>query len=197
VDLEEIDLEALPDWVRPYRRAYPSKPPRGADPSTSSAVHYLKKTIEEVVKIESPVHQTVVEARIREAWGIGRIGPQIRQQISAATEIAGVSQEGAFLFVGDLRQELPTRQHDGETRREIHQIHDRELQDTVWRVVRDATSAKADEAFFSRCARYLGIQGVGTNVRAALERAILDLINEGFLDQGVDGDLRLMSLETD
>jgi len=43
----------------------------------------------------------------------------------------------------------------------------------------------------------LGIQGVGTNVRAALERAILDLINEGFLDQGVDGDLRLMSLETD
>lgn len=197
VELEEIDLEALPDWVRPYRRAYPSKPPRGADPSTSSTVHYLKKTIEEVVKVESPVHQTVVEARIRETWGIGRIGPQIRQQISAATDIAGVSQGESFLFVGDLSQELPTRQHDAETRREIHQIHDRELQDTVWRVVRDATSARADDAFLSRCARYLGIQRVGTDVRAALERAILDLINQGFLDQGLDGDLRLMTPEAD
>lgn len=193
VTVEEVDLESTPDWVVPYEIASPKKPPRGVDASTSAAIPYLKGTIEEIIRVESPIHRTVLDSRIRRAWGIGRIGPQIRRQVDAALEMAGFHPEDEFFYLGnldDLDVIVSTRQHTPESKRDIDHVHPREVQDTVWGIVKDATAVRPEDAA-QRAARYLGFMRVGPDVNKSLTSAIHDLVRQGFFTIEEDGLLRL------
>lgn len=189
VDVEPVSIDALPEWVKTYRRAHVTKPPRSVDASTESAVPYLRAAIEEIVKVESPVHRDLIDARLRDAWGIARIGPQIRRQIDLATSRARVQVEGDFLYVGDLAQELPTRRHSTSAKRDIQHVHRREIEDTLYRITVEATAIEPSEAM-TLTARYLGFLRIGPDVQEALDRALEELVSGGFIDQGEDGWLR-------
>lgn len=190
VTVEEVDLESPPKWVIPYRIARPKRPPRGIDASTSAAVLYLKITIEEIVKVEAPIHRTVLDARIRTAWGIGRISAPIRRKVDAALEMSGFHPEEDFFYVGSIEAEVDTRQHNADSKRDIEHVHPREVQDTVWRIVKDATAVRPEDAAL-RAARYLGFMRVGPDVNTSLNTAIQDLVKQGFFTLGEDGLLRL------
>jgi len=192
VAVKEVDLEAIPAWVVPYKVASPRRPPKGVDPGQPEAIPYLKATIEEVVSFESPVHRDQIEARIREVWGFRKIGSQIRKQVDEAFKRARVNRDGDFYYQDELSDwyEVPTRTHDLASKRDISQIHAREIQDTCWRIVRDATAVDIEQVI-PLAARYLGIQQVRTATSEALRKAVDDLCVRGHLELGEDGLLRV------
>jgi hypothetical protein len=53
--------------------------------------------IEHLAQVEGPVHIDVALQRMREAWAIGRVGPQIRATIEAAITHAHVAWDGQFI----------------------------------------------------------------------------------------------------
>ena len=46
------------------------------------------RAVIEIAKIEGPVHIDLVRQRLRDAWGIGRVGHKIRDNIDLAIHLA-------------------------------------------------------------------------------------------------------------
>lgn len=196
VDLVSIDPQQIASWVKDYVVAKPTRPPRSVDASLPSAVPHLRRTIEEVVTVESPVHMSVVDARIRSAWGIGRISHRVRPQIDRAIASAKVEVDGDFLYAGSLEGSVATRRHNSESKREISQIHRREIEDTAYRIVLDSGAVGLDELIVVT-ARYLGFDRVGPDVRNAIESSVRQLQELEWITADDDERIRLSALEED
>jgi very-short-patch-repair endonuclease len=79
-----IELDAVPEWVTPYRVVRPKKP-RVADPMhDAGAQGDLQRMILEVVEGEAPVATETVLKRVREAWGMNRAGSRARGAFDTA-----------------------------------------------------------------------------------------------------------------
>lgn len=97
----------------------------------------MVKGIRDVVMTEAPVHIAVLQQRLRDAWGIGRIGARIGDNIDAAIRIAGVLRDGEFLTL--VNSPLATvRTPTDSCRRDVEHVHDHELTLAVTNLVRDA-----------------------------------------------------------
>lgn len=193
VEVEEVVWGETSEWAVPYVVSSPPGPPRNIDPSQASAVPYLRRTIEAVVEQESPVHKDIVDARVLETWGFARIGANIRTQMDAAISSSKsfhVDKNG-FMYVGNLEGELPTRTHDEWHKRDIKHIHQRELEDTAFRIVCEAAAISFDDLVMAS-ARNFGFTRVGPDIRDAIGRAVRSLQESGWITS--DDDQRIRSL---
>ena len=87
------------------RRAAPPMGGRLADPAARWEIVERVKT---VAQVEGPVHIEVVQQRLREAWGIGRIGQRIRANIRGAIANADVTLVDDFIDI-PARAAFPVR----------------------------------------------------------------------------------------
>src|SRR5262249_33757420 len=78
--IDEVDLDALPKWTVLYEPAVPRKPTRSIEMHQPEAHNDLARMVEEVVRVEGPVAESLVLKRLREAWGIQRAGSRIRER---------------------------------------------------------------------------------------------------------------------
>ena len=116
VDLEPFEPERVAPWVTDYTIAAVTKPPRSVDPASPSSVPHFRRSVEEVVAVESPVHIDIVHERIREAWGIGRITHRVRPNIDEAISTSKkIHRDGDFLYIGSLDNSIPTRRHTADS----------------------------------------------------------------------------------
>lgn len=192
IGFEEVALEAIAEWAVPYQRAQPPRPPHYILPSEPESIPWHAKIINVVVAAEGPVHLELVDQRLREAWGIGRIGGIIRSRIEAGIMHAGVRRDGSFLLRQDMGGTFPTRIHDAETKRDIAHVHPAEIKVTAHRVTRDAGAIDFDALVVST-ARHLGFARVGDDVRAAVTTAIRSLQTVGWISNE-DGRIRILAL---
>jgi hypothetical protein len=93
--------------------------------------------IRAVVMTEAPVHTTVLQQRLRDAWDIGRIGPRIRDNIDAAIRAAGVLRDGEFLTLTSAPP-AAVRTPTDTCCRDVEYVHDHELTLALANLVRDA-----------------------------------------------------------
>lgn len=195
IELDEVSLDRIADWAQPYIAASPAGPPRGIEITQPAALVHLRATIETVVEAESPVHIEIVHARIRESWGIGRIGANIRDQVDKAIrKSSAVTRDDDFLHDGTLADAVMTRTHDESTKREIRHIHQREIEDTAHRITNDCAAISLTDLVVTT-ARYLGFARVGVDVNEAIIRAIRTLQASGWLTDDDDNRIRAAAIE--
>jgi very-short-patch-repair endonuclease len=195
VSLVAFEPDSTASWVEEYRMSTPSRPPRSVDPASPSSVPHLRRTVEEIVTVESPVHMDLVDDRIRDTWGIGRITHRVRPNIDEAIATSSeVQRDGDFLYVGDLDGSVPTRRHDRSVKRDIEHVHHREIEDAIYRIVLEAGAISMDQ-LLTVCSRYLGFNRLGSDVRSALEGAVRLLQDLEWLTASDDERIRIAVLD--
>lgn len=146
----------------------------------------LRHLIEEAVRQEGPVHEDRVLRAIRTAWGKDRSGSRITDAFHRVVrELARVRRDSdGFLSAPSLQLSavrVPTTD-DPTTEREVKYVPQEELRLAVARIVEDAHSIMREDLTF-HVARLFGWRRRGPDVRAALGRAVDELVRIGTLVQ--------------
>jgi len=184
VEREIDDIPDTPEWVDEYRvvaevTALPSRLGAGE----ASALPYMRKLIEEVVAIEGPVHVSILEERLREAWDIGRIGAAIRQVWERALKGAAVVAR-ADGFYGLADQEILVRV-SGNQQRSVNQVDREELAIAMDLLVRDAR-AITDGELFTAISRLFGWSRTGSEIQSRLEQSLEATLDWGWIQWAGD-----------
>jgi len=185
VHQEDVDLGALPSWTTPYQPAEIGHPNTGYEIHEPEARGELRRLIEAVVREESPVHEERVLTAVREAWGKWKSGSRIKEAFDRA--------------VRDLTRSALDRDHRGflrtkssgldtvrvpaeepSTKRPVKHLPPEELREAVYRFTMDAQLITREELTV-RVARLFGWGRRGPDIRAALDDAIDELIDDGRL----------------
>ncbi|MDZ7760180.1 MAG: DUF3320 domain-containing protein [Desulfovermiculus sp.] len=138
--------------------------------------------IEEIVKVESPVHLLEVTSRIISAAGIQRSGRRIRAAIERGAKQAAkkgrVVRKRDFLWQSDMkvpvvrdRSMLPS------SSRKIERVAPEEIKEAVRMVVHKGVGMTKEEALVEAC-RLLGYARATENIRQYVEQYIQNLLND-------------------
>lgn len=138
------------------------------------APELLAVAVEDVVRIEGPVHVDEVVRRIRTLWGLQRAGNRIREAIDRGIELAQrrriVARDGEFLVVPNAA--IRVRRRNGDPPARIDLISDLEIAEALRDVLR-VQFATPREELIDAAARRLGIQATSTQV-ASRVAAVID-----------------------
>lgn len=187
VESVEAEWETTPAWAIPYVRSEPQRLPYWADPSEPANYLHMVEPINALVATEGPIHIDLVLERLRDWWGIGRIGHNIRANIDRAIFQANVIRSGDFLTARDATVSEVRTPTSGCSRK-VDQIHSDEIALAVVMLLRDVGAAGYAEVLQS-VARLYGWARTGAVVDRRISGVIDDLIRDGDLAMSADGTL--------
>jgi very-short-patch-repair endonuclease len=191
VELMTSDLRATPDWVVSYEVHRPVVP-RYREIQDSGSIPAIAEAIREVVSVEGPVAKEVVLRRVREAWGIGRAGSQVRSAFDTAlgrSNSLGVRKDRRnFLWTatqvaaGDEEALSPVRQPttDPDSLRKITEIAPEERRAAILHLVSDARRATWDE-LSAAISSLFGWNRRGSQIAEELDKDVRSLLRSGAL----------------
>jgi hypothetical protein len=179
VQTEAAAFDQSPPWATPYVTAQIPRLPHWIDPGQPGSYTSMVTGIRDVVKTEAPVHIAVLQQRLRDAWGIGRIGSRIRDNLDAAIRVAKVRRDGEFLTLTSASL-ATVRTPTDSCRRDVEHVHDHELTLALTNLVRDAGGITHDE-LTTRIARLYGWTRRGPDISTRLHTLIARLIADGIL----------------
>lgn len=174
---ETVEQMERPDWARTYVEASVPRLPRWIDVSEPGAGQDMAPGVLRVIDLEGPIHVEVLDQRLRDAWGIGRIGAKIRANIDSAIRHAGVKREGSFLTLPG-KSVVQVRTPSERTIRKAEQIHHQELAAAMLLLLAEMGSATGDQLIVS-AARLFGWNRTGSNIQDRLEPIIQALVDSG------------------
>ena len=160
----------LPEWALPYERAVVEPLPAAARFDDDVARRLLIRTVESIAEVEGPVHLGVVTRRIREAWGLSRLTPQVKAAIETAVRGSRCGFDGAFVTAADAPIPAVRVPGDGVSRKP-DQVADAELQLALEYLVLDAGLVEGED-LLAAAGRLFGWSGSRTG--AARLAAMLD-----------------------
>ena len=151
--------------------------------------HHLRAPIEEVVRVEGPVHVSEVRRRLADAAGVKRIGHRIEQNLDKAIGVAargkGMVRKRGFLWsAGHSRQRPTVRDRTDLTGKKIELVAPEEIAEAVRLVVEHSYGIERAEAV-AEAGRLLGFKNATKKVRTPIDRALANLVRKGEL--AVDG----------
>jgi very-short-patch-repair endonuclease len=191
VTTEEIERLAAPSWTTPYEMATVSPLPRWINASDPGSRFDMIPGIEEIARVEGPVHIAVIHQRLRDAWDIGRVGVKIRENIEAAITHAEVIRNGDFIDI-PLRDFVTARTPTDTVARTVEQICPDELANALVNLVNDGgTVNKVD--LMTGTARVYGWNRRGTDITTYLSFVIDALIENG----SITGDASALTIPSD
>lgn len=152
------------------------------------APELLAMAVEDVVRVEGPVHVDEVIRRIRTIWGLQRAGNRIREAIDRGVHIAvrkqAVTRDGEFLRLPHAP--VIVRRRNGDPPARVELIADAELAEALQLVLRSEFATPREE-LIDAAARRVGIQATSSGVASRLSNVIDDEVRGGRL--AVDGEL--------
>lgn len=194
LDIEEVDLDAHPDWATEYVPCT-DQPLWNPYPLSSvearSALHdYLGKVLAQ----EAPIHRDLLYRRIRDAFGVGRVGSQIKRNIDFVAERvqvdgsrAEVDDSGFFRVGADPVVRVPITEDDVRT---VGQTPPEELDLAVLLTLKDAVTAETNGLV--QAVRHLfGWRRAGTDIQRAVVASLERLERTGDVELGPRGAYRL------
>lgn len=195
-DQEEPTYEHVPDaavreWTRPYVE-YRSRPIQVVrrDPKTPGGVSDMSDFFLNVLRVEAPVHRDLLDERFRWAWGVRRIGSQIRKSVDEALKRAhpqGPDSHGFYRLDG---VETPgIRVPEGDIgKRSATQVPHEELQIAMKRLVFEAVAID-ETTLIKQTASLFGWHRQGGEIRDVLSAVVSELVHDGELEVDDLGDL--------
>jgi hypothetical protein len=196
IEFDELDPPAVPSWAQPYRPAAHRGSERQADPRSPEARPALRRFFEGALRAEAPVHETVLLARFREAWGIGRLGAQVRsnaEYVLSRVRVDGqeVRRDPAGFYRVDGAPlavvRVPT---ESTTVRPALAIPPEEIDLAVVGTVRDAIVIEEDQLPVA-VARLFGWQRTGPDIQNTIAASLSRMVQQGRVQRNARRELRL------
>ena len=149
------------------------------------------KIIHEIVRIESPVHETVVERRARGFFGVRANNRLIQESIERSIDLAvkdrRIKKRGDFLWaVGNWRAKVRDRSELPQQERRIEFVAPEELREAIVVTVRNSFTVSRDDAVRGAAA-VLGFKRVSQDMRASMLALLGELIETGKLVEHSEG----------
>lgn len=195
IRFDDLDPAAVPGWAEAYP-AVPERPTEPTpDPRSPEARPGLRRFFESVLRVEAPVHETVLFARLREAWGIGRMGAQIRTNaefVLSRVRVDGlqVGRDAAGFYRIDGRELTAVRVPTGvDGSRNVLSIPPEEIDLAVVGTVRDAIVIEEDQLSVA-VARLFGWQRSGPDIQNAIAASISRVIAQDRIRRNERRELR-------
>ncbi|MGW4199310.1 DUF3320 domain-containing protein [Streptomyces sp. NPDC005004] len=140
-----------------------------------------------MVEAEGPVHEDLLVQRAREAWGVGRAGSRIRDNVRAVADAlvrAGqlTSADGFYALAksGPAKARHP---RDGETPRKVVHIAPGERHVALYELAVECPGLSEDELVKLAC-EFFGWRRTGKDIRDRLAADIAELRRAGRLQGG-------------
>lgn len=170
IEKEADEIPVIPLWVERYKAVgRVTSLPRHIRASDARALSYMRRLVEEVVAVEGPVHVSILELRMRDEWGIGRIGAVIREIWHLALKTASVESREEFFYA--LPDQEARVRIAGDLERGVNQVAIEELAQAMDQLVVDALAITGVE-LFTAIARIYGWSRTGSEIQARLEEAL-------------------------
>ena len=177
IGLSDVDRDASSN--RLYAEASLVRP--GLYELHETPVGVMAELVEEVVRVETPVHIDEVIARLRTTWGLQRAGARIESAVEQGASLAlsrgRIIRDGAFLFRPGVE---PFPRDRGSTfssgLRKLEMICPREIAAGVIHVVSSNFGATDDEIILS-VSRMLGFKATSLQLRKTIG-AVVDRLLE-------------------
>ena len=184
---EEATVVAPPDDIAAYEICRELRIPISEELHLV-APELLAAAVEDVVRVEGPVHVDEVVRRIRTIWGLQRAGNRIREVIERGVQIAvrmqRVARDGEFLHVPQAP--VLVRRRNGDPPARVEWIADAELAEAMQLVLRSEFATPREE-LIDAAARRVGIQATSSAVASRLSAIIDGEVRRGRLM--LDGEL--------
>jgi len=196
IEFEDRDPEATPDWAVIYETVSEPLDEYYRDPKSVEAGPALRRYFEKLLRVEAPIHEDVLFERFRRAWGIGRVGSQIRSnvlQVLTKVRVDGVEvrrDPAGFYRIGGRASSVVRVPAGSDSARTVLQIPGDEIDLAVLRTVRDVVVADA-ELLITGVSRLFGWRRSGADIRDKLNDSISRLVHNGLLLKNGGGELRL------
>lgn len=186
----QAEFDAVPRWTTEYESCVVPALPRWADPSEDGSEHHMVKAIKHIATMEGPVHIDIVFLRLRDAWGLGRIGHRIRSNIEKAIMLSKPFVEWNDDFI-DVKDRVVDRvRTTGDQVRRVDHVHDRELQLAINMLLQDAGTTQRAE-LVKAVARIFGWNRSGAEISRRVNDTIDDLLRVGTLVERAADELTL------
>ena len=189
LEFEVVDFSQAPEWLIEYAPARLMRLPAWIDVGDYANRWHVIDPVERIVEVEAPVHISLVHQRLRDAWGIGRVGSRIRTTIDAAIEQSKRTARRGDFLIDKQSSSLMVRAPSADVSRTIEQVHDDEIGAAMVHLVEDAGGVESD-ALMVAVARMFGWGRRGGDIADRLERALDSLVRRSILARG-DGIVRI------
>lgn len=191
-DHERVPVDTEPD--RPWSSLYETGEMTVSSPHelhTPEARPALRTLLTRVIGIEGPIHEELLVQRAREAWGVGRAGSRIRDNVREVVRglvrSGKVGVDGLFLDVAG-RDELSARvPGDGDATRKAAHIAPAERQLALYELAAECPGMSQDE-LVRHTGEFFGWRRMGRDIRAFLDADIDELLGRGRLKEA-DGQI--------
>ena len=184
VSESETDIPEPPKKIPKYKLAEPIISTNGLDLHTVSPF-VMANWIQDVVKVESPVHVHEVARRIATAVGVSQIGNRIRKKVKngarQAARSGSVQIRGEFLY-WTKQEDIAVRDRRGlpGASRKLELIAPEEIEAAIKQVVSAAFGIDRDELARETCWLF-GFKPASAKMRQEIDRVVEGLIEEGQL----------------
>lgn len=193
LEVDEIDFDAPPPWAAQYEVMLGGAMQTGCRLADVEARPAIRAYVEKLIVAEGPIHQDVVFRRIRDAFGTGRIGHNIRANIEFVTtrlSIDGRSvtiDDSGFYRHGSAQSvRVPA---DEDAIRTVGQTPPEELDLAVVNLVRDAVVVSDDDLVVA-VRNLFGWRRAGTDIQLAVLVAVDRCVASGSIRRSHSGELR-------
>jgi len=181
IGIAQVERVGGPD--RSYVEASPAKPAGAAVELHDTPPGILAQLVEEVVRVEGPVHRDEVVDRIRAAWGLKRAGGRIQQAVRGATDMAvrasRIEDRDSFLSIPDTAVRVRDRSAAlSPTLRRADMLPPVEIAAAIKEVLKENYGATRDQAI-QAVSRRFGIKATSGPVRGVLEAEIVSMVSRG------------------
>ncbi|MFJ8078175.1 DUF3320 domain-containing protein [Streptomyces sp. NPDC096176] len=183
-----VDTDMEREWSAEYRIASVtvSSP---YELHTPEARPQLRRLLAQIIEVEGPIHEDLLVLRAREAWGVGRAGNRIRDNVRAvaATLVRSrlITADGPCFDTAN-RSELKARTPlAGDTPRKIAHIAPSERYVALCELAFECPGMSQDE-LIKQAGDYFGWRRTGKDIRDCLAADLLELERLGRLEGGPD-----------
>ncbi len=149
----------------------------------------MAQLIEQVVRVEGPIHIDEVIRRIKDAFGVKRAGNQIQAAIDAgvkrAAELGYIKYREPFLWPREPQASVVRRRGDV-VKPQIDMICDEELVEAVLLVL-ERQFATEREALATETCRLVGIQKASADTRKRVHQVIAGMMTRGTIAEKANG----------
>ncbi|MGW6456513.1 DUF3320 domain-containing protein, partial [Streptomyces sp. NPDC055078] len=177
-------------WSAPYRPAPVGLGSRH-ELHTAEVRPALRDALARIIEAEGPIHGDLLVQRAREAWGVGRAGNRIRDNVRTVVadlvRSGDVSSDGDFYDRAARTADLRARRPEGETPpRKVTHVAPAERQLALYELAVECPGMSHIELIKQTC-EFFGWRRAGKDIRDALETDIAGLYRHGRLQGGPGG----------
>ncbi|MFJ8729504.1 DUF3320 domain-containing protein [Streptomyces bauhiniae] len=183
-----VDLGTAREWSAPYAPGVVTVAPRH-ELHTAEARPALKEVLARIVEAEGPVHEDLLVQRAREAWGVGRAGSRIRDNVRAVADSLvrsrKIASDDGFYALADPGPLKARHPREGDTPRKVVHIAPGERHVALYELAAECPGMTEDELIKQTC-EFFGWRRTGKDIRDRLAADIAELRGAGRLQGGPD-----------